>query len=191
MLLERRSILCWTAAVGDSLVLTSALGLSCAVIARAFDRTTISFIQYKWLLVPILAFWLVSLWLFGLYRSASYVRFNGLFSRLLQAHLLASLCFLSSMYLTKSESVSRLLLQLFVAFALAALVIEKCLVKATIDYLREHHHAGRRRVLLVATNDHALSYMDFVRRHSSMNAEIVGFVEVDNSSDYLLRLDDD
>jgi FlaA1/EpsC-like NDP-sugar epimerase len=191
MLLERRRILCWITAVGDSLVLTSALGLSCAVSARAFDRTTISFVEYKWLLFPILTSWLVCLWLFGLYRSVTYARLSGLFSRLLQAHLLASLCFLSSMYLTKSESVSRLLLQLFVAFALAALAIEKVLVKATIDYLREHHLAGRRRVLLVATNDHALSYLDFVHRHSSMNAEIVGFVEVDSSSDYLVRVDDD
>jgi FlaA1/EpsC-like NDP-sugar epimerase len=99
----------------------------------------------------------------------------------MQAHFIASLLFLSAMYLTKSVAVSRLLLQTFIGMGLVALIIHKFTLKIMIKYVHNRDFANRRRVLLIATSDRALGYVDFVREHTSNNAEIVGFLDLGDS----------
>jgi FlaA1/EpsC-like NDP-sugar epimerase len=99
----------------------------------------------------------------------------------MQAHLIGSLVFLSSMYLLKSERVSRLLLQSFVVTSFAALLVQRFGLRAWLQYYRSRNFANRGRVLLVATPEGALSYLAFVRAHASIDVEVIGFLDPEDS----------
>ena len=99
----------------------------------------------------------------------------------MQAHLIASLVFLSSMYLLKSEEVSRLLLQSFVVTSFATLLVQRFGLRAWLQYHRSRDFANRGRVLLVATPERALSYLDFTRAHASIDVEVIGFLDPEDS----------
>jgi FlaA1/EpsC-like NDP-sugar epimerase len=178
MLVARRKLLRGLVAASDALTIAAAFVGSYVLLRHLFGRHFVSFNEYRWLLTIIIPIWLSCLWVFGLYASASYAMPRWLIAQVMQAHFIASLLFLSAMYLTKSVAVSRLLLQTFLGMGFTTLIIQKFALKSTIEYLRSRDFATRRRVLLVGTSDRALSYTDFVRARTSTNSEIVGFLHL-------------
>jgi len=82
------------------------------------------------------------------------------------------------MYLTKSEAVSRLLLQSFLFIGFAALAIQKIGLREWLRHLHATSVPNKRRVLLVSTPDGAERYAALVRNHASINAELVGVLIV-------------
>jgi FlaA1/EpsC-like NDP-sugar epimerase len=177
MFVARRTLFRQALAVGDTVTLSVAFVASYLLVGRVFQRHFVSFKEYRWLLAIIIPSWLVCLRAFGLYASASYVTARLLAARLIRGHLAASLVLLSAMYLTKSEAVSRLLVQTFVAVAIIALLLQKFTLKASLERFRSRDFVNRGRVLLVGTPDRVVSYMEYVGAHTSSNVEIVGFLD--------------
>src|SRR5436190_2254057 len=115
MLVARRRLLRQALAVADAVTLMLGLFVAYTIVGLVFHRRFAFFSFYIWLFVPIIIIWLLCLTAFGLYPSTTYHSGRSVVSRLAQAEFLASLLLFSVMYLTRSEVISRLLLQTFLA----------------------------------------------------------------------------
>ncbi|MBV8771851.1 MAG: sugar transferase [Deltaproteobacteria bacterium] len=173
MLVARRRLLRQGLAVLDAGTLTLGLMLSYVIAGIAFHRQFTSFRLYIWLLGPIIIIWLLCLTAFGLYRSASYHSRNGVLCRLLEAEFLASLLLFSVMYLTRSEVISRLLLQTFVAVGFVLLAFQKLALSAYIRNARLRPNVQRRKVVLVADPDNADRCLRLMEAHASLLADVI------------------
>jgi exopolysaccharide biosynthesis polyprenyl glycosylphosphotransferase len=120
--------------------------------------------------------WLVSLRAFGLYHSASYQSQWDITVRMIKAQMLATLMLLSTMYVTKSGQISRLLLQTFIGTSFVALAKQKLAVRRTLEYLRRRQGAQVRKVQVVCNASHANVYSRVLEEHVSWHSEIVGFL---------------
>lgn len=176
MLVARRKLLRDAVALIDTATLAASFAAAYLITERLFGRDFVSPLFYLWVLGASVAIWLVCLRSFALYRSATYAGSVQLLWRLVQAHFIASLILLSTMYLTKSSGVSRLLLQSFIALGFAALAAEKFALRAYLLRVRRNANPGRRKVLLVAPSAAAERYLAMVSWHASMIADIVGMV---------------
>lgn len=177
MFVARRTLLRYLLAAADATTLTIAFGATYLLVGRGFERQFASFKDYDWLLIVIIPLWLACLRAFGLYASVAYSTLRRVSAQLTEAHVLASLIFLSMMYLTKSAWVSRLLLQVFIVASMAALFLQKFLLRVLLGYFHDRDSVERRQVLLVATPDRVIGYLDFLGTHMSMNAKVLGFVD--------------
>jgi exopolysaccharide biosynthesis polyprenyl glycosylphosphotransferase len=89
----------------------------------------LAFREYLWTLWFIGPIWVFFLYWQGLYDATTYRSSRVLVTSLVKSHSLASLLLLSTMYLLRVSLVSRLFLEIFVAFAFAVLLVEKQLVR--------------------------------------------------------------
>jgi exopolysaccharide biosynthesis polyprenyl glycosylphosphotransferase len=162
--------------VCDATALAVSLAASFWICGQLFSRRFASFIDYIWLLWVIVPVWFVALRAFGLYNSASYQSRWDIVARMIKAQMLAALILLSTMYLTKSEQISRLLLQTFLGTSFIALTIQKLAVRTTLEYLRRKQGVQVPKVLVVCNLSHAKTYSRVFKEHVSWHSEIVGFL---------------
>jgi FlaA1/EpsC-like NDP-sugar epimerase len=173
MLAERKRLLRQALALADAVTLAASFGAGYEIVGVGFDRRFASFGRYTWLLWLIIPIWLGALGIFGLYRSSAYSSRGRLLGRLAQAHTLAALLLLSLMYLTHSEAISRLLLQVFLAVSFVLLSAQKVALAAYLDQARRRIHLGRRKVILVSHPAIAERYMQLIQTRLSILADVI------------------
>jgi exopolysaccharide biosynthesis polyprenyl glycosylphosphotransferase len=176
MLVARRKLLRDALALLDAATLAASFAAAYVVVDRLFGRAFVSVLPYLWVLAASIAVWLVCLRGFGLYRSAAYAARARLLVRLVQAHFIAALVLLSTMYLTKSAGVSRLLMQAFLALSFIALVAQKFALRAYLGRIRRYSAPQRRKLLLIAPPAAAARHLSRFRDHPSTLADLVGIV---------------
>lgn len=174
MLVARRKLLRNAVAMCDATTLALSFAAAYFIVGKLFNRAFVSFLPYLWVLGVCVGIWTICLRGFGLYDSATYPFRFRLMSRLIQAHFIAGLLLLSTMYLTKSAGVSRLLLQTFLALSFFALAGQKFLLRAYLGRLRHQGTPRLHKILLVGMPAATERYQSLIRNHASMLAEIVG-----------------
>jgi len=133
------------------------------------------FAQYVWILWLIGPAWVFALWKANLYRPGSFVSFERLFKALLNAQIFGGLLLLSAMYLTKSEDVSRLLLQGFLILSAAGLAAERVGLKLFLDYRAAHSRKkGVWHVLLVGDPARAQQYLRLLAERPHWGVRVAG-----------------
>jgi exopolysaccharide biosynthesis polyprenyl glycosylphosphotransferase len=183
MLVARRTILRQAVALCDAVTLSISFGIAYADVGFLLHRNFVSFASYIWLLALIVPIWLVCLSEFGFYTSTIYRHSRLLLLRLVRAQVAAGLTLLAIMYLTRSESVSRLLLQMFLTISFVMLAAQKFAIRAYL-ITRQRSPKDRRKVLLVAANRAVEHYKALVNDHVSMLAEVVGILTPDTPNGY-------
>lgn len=176
MLVAQRTILRQAAAFCDAATLVASFSVAYSYVGFFLHRNFASFANYAWLIVPIVPIWLICLREFGFYTSVAYSSRRELLERLAQTQFVAGLILLAVMYLTRSESVSRLLLQFFLIISFAMLAAQKFALRTYINYSRRRTPVRRRKVLLVAAPTAARHYVKMVSEHASMLADVIGVV---------------
>jgi exopolysaccharide biosynthesis polyprenyl glycosylphosphotransferase len=174
MLVARQTFLRQLVAASDILTLLVALTASYWIRGPAVKAHIGAFSDYFWMLWVIVPVWLLSLWFAGLYRSETYHHITRLVAAVLRAQIAAGLLLLSSMYMTKSVEVSRVLTQLFIAISFCAILVQKLLLHAILERRRYRSTLHVPRVLLVGSAQDSARYIDLVERHASMAAQVVG-----------------
>jgi len=174
--MDRRALLRQLLGICDAAVLGVSFAASFWICGLLFSRRFASFTDYIWLLWVIVPAWLIALRAFGLYHSASYETRPGIVARMIKAHTIAGFMLLSTMYLTKSGQISRLLLQTFIGVSFAALTIQKFAVRTTLEYLRRRRGAQVRKVLIVCNTSHANAYSRILKEDASWHSAIAGFL---------------
>jgi exopolysaccharide biosynthesis polyprenyl glycosylphosphotransferase len=176
MLIARQTFFRQLVAFCDALTLVAALTLSYWLRGPAVSANIGPFSAYFWMLWVILPAWLVGLWSAGLYKSGNYHSLVRLVVAVIRAQVVASLLLLSSMYMTKSVEVSRVLTQLLIVISFCAILLQKVALHV---FLQRHRHRlsfHRPHVLLVGSVSDSVRYIDFVEHHASMRAEVVGLL---------------
>jgi len=136
------------------------------------------FTNYLWLLPLIEPFWMGALWKSGLYDPLTYRTPGMMLRALLKAQLIGGSMLLSAMFLSKSEEVSRLLLQIFIIISGVALGVERFAARWLLDYRTERLRGSKAwRVLLVGNRASVASYQELVREHPYWVGEIVGTID--------------
>jgi exopolysaccharide biosynthesis polyprenyl glycosylphosphotransferase len=177
MLIARRKILRGSVSLCDIATLAASFAISYFIVGCFLGRGLESFASYQWVLGALLLIWLATLRAFGFYRSATYIKRPGLLSRLIQSQFIAGLGLLSTMYLTKSAGVSRILLQVFIIISFFALAAQKFALGAWLDRNRRRMPVDKRRkTLLIATPAAAERYLKLVGSHASALTDVVGLV---------------
>jgi len=186
--MDRRTLLRQLMGVCDALTLAAAFAATFWVCAHLFSRHFRSSADYAWLLWVIVPTWIVALRSFGLYESPSYGSRRGVVARLVKAQAFAALMLLSTMYLTRSTIVSRLLLQTFVGMSFVVLTIQKMAVRTTLDWLQHRSGTHVTKVLLICSASRADAYSRVLKERASWHGELVGFLtpEVINGSELKL-----
>lgn len=133
------------------------------------------FHEYLWVLWIIEPGWVFAFWKVSLCKPATYKTYRSLIPAILKGQFLGGLLLLSTMYLTKSEYISRLLLNGFLIVSGAGLVAEKISLKALLDHHGEHFRRERLwRVLLIGDGSEADWYRRFVAEHQHWGIVIAG-----------------
>jgi exopolysaccharide biosynthesis polyprenyl glycosylphosphotransferase len=174
MLVARQTFLRQAVAACDALTLIAALTLSYWVRGPAVKADIGPFSNYFWMLWVIVPAWFTSLWFAGLYRSGTYRRLTRLVVAVVRAQIVAALILLSSMYMTKSVEVSRMLTQLFIVISFCAILLQKLALRTVLARRCHLSSLHLPRVLLVGSVCDRARYTDLVDRHASMMAEVVG-----------------
>ena len=176
MLVARRTLLRQALACCDAAVLIASFGGAYWVTGELFRRHFHSFRSYAWLLLLIVPIWLACLWIFGLYTTAAHQARRTILSRLVRAQFIGGLMLLSAMYLSRSEAISRLLVQTFLVLSFISLTAQKFAVKFYIERHGRRPAYGRRKILLAAPPAGAARYLQLARRHASLQADVVGLL---------------
>lgn len=177
----RRRILRESVAICDVLTLVVMFLASYWIAYRLAHREMLSLNSYLWILWVILPAWVFSLRWVGLYFSASYGSAESVFRRLLRAHVAASLLLLSTLYVTKSEEVSRVMMQSFILGSFVMLLVQKLTLRAVVERWRRKVARHRARVLLIAAPHRAKCYKEMIKHHASLAQEVIGLVTPDAS----------
>jgi exopolysaccharide biosynthesis polyprenyl glycosylphosphotransferase len=173
MLVARRKLLRQAVAAVDIVSLAGGLIVAYLAVGFGFHREFVSFSTYAWLLVPIILIWLGCLSVFGFYRSAAYYSKRGVLTSLVQVQLFAGLLLFSLMYLTRSEVISRLLLQTFLAASFVFLTIQKLAAVAYLNRVHQRADVQRRKVVLVVDSTLAERYLAMMRGRISLLADVI------------------
>jgi exopolysaccharide biosynthesis polyprenyl glycosylphosphotransferase len=164
--------------VCDVLVLASSYFVSYWVLAIARPGSLQELSNYLWVVAMIGPFWVVALWRSGLYSFRAYRSSRTIIASLLKAQLLGGGMLLSGMFLSRSEDVSRLLLQVFIVFSGMALATERLLLQLALRYRARHlRRTSAWRVLLVADRLRAAKYRELLRDHPYWVADIAGVID--------------
>ena len=160
----------------DTATLVASFAAAYLVVDSIFRRRFVAFEDYTWLLFLIVPIWLGCLWIFGFYASTTYASRRTILSCLLRTHVFASLILLSAMYLTRSEAISRLLIQTFFVISFIFLGVQKFAIKQYLERSCARPAGGRRKVLLASPPAVAERYLQLVRTHASLQADVVGLL---------------
>jgi exopolysaccharide biosynthesis polyprenyl glycosylphosphotransferase len=167
--------------VCDLLVVAVAYFAAYEVLAawrRHQPNTLPPFRSYLWVLAMIGPFWMVALWKSGLYEPRTYRSGWAMLRTLLKAQLIGGGMLLSAMFLSKSEEISRLLLQIYMILSGVALAAERFALRFLLDY-RAQRLRGRKawRVLLVGDALSVARYQDLLREHPYWGIEVIGTID--------------
>jgi exopolysaccharide biosynthesis polyprenyl glycosylphosphotransferase len=187
MLVARRKLLREALALCDAVTLVASFAAAYVAVGFLFQRDFVSFAGYAWLLALILPIWLVCLRIFGFYSAAAYASARGLVGRLVRMQFIAGLVLLSLMYLTRSEAISRLLLQTLLAVSFLLLAAQKFALRAYLDNARRRTPTRRRKVLLVSMPAEAERYLGLIRAHASILADVVGMLTPGGSNGHVIE----
>lgn len=176
MLVARRTLLRQGLACCDTATLAASFASAYLVADSVFRRRFVAFDDYAWLLFLIVPSWLACFWIFGLYTSGAYSSRRSILIRLLRTHFLASLILLSAMYMTRSEAVSRVLIQTFLVNSFVFLSLQKFVIKGYLERSCRRPTVGRRKILLAAPPAAAERYLHLVRKHASLQADVIGLI---------------
>jgi exopolysaccharide biosynthesis polyprenyl glycosylphosphotransferase len=157
-------------------VLCGSYALAYWICGGLFERKLLGIADYIWLLWVIVPSWLVSLRVFGLYHSAGYESGGDLIGRVIKAQIVGSLVLLSTMYLTKSSDISRVLVQTFIGLSFVGLLGQKFAVRLLLEYLRQRQGSKVTKVLVVCGASHVDAYPRVQREHVSWHSDIIGFL---------------
>jgi exopolysaccharide biosynthesis polyprenyl glycosylphosphotransferase len=174
--MEQRSLLKQLLGTCDAAVLCGGYILSFEICRDLLERKLLGVENYLWVLWVIVPSWLIALRAFGLYRSASYETLGDLFSRVIKTQMFGSLMLLSTMYLTKSADISRVLLQAFIGLSFVGLLIQKFAVRWGLEYLRQRRGSKVTKVLVISESSRLDAYPHIQKEHVSWHSEIVGFL---------------
>jgi exopolysaccharide biosynthesis polyprenyl glycosylphosphotransferase len=128
------------------------------------------------LMALILPIWLICFGEFGFYDPPFNPPLRELLNRLVRSHFVAGLILLAFMYLTRSEAVSRLLLQVFLVISFVTLVAEKLGLRAFLNRARYRAQLTRPKVVLIASAEMAGHYLKLVNERASTLADVVGIL---------------
>ena len=163
-------------------VVTLVAGYFCAHFIRSRWPASLSgqlqpFACYAWVLWIITPTWACSFYLMGLYRQVTYWSFALLLKNLLKAQGFASLGVLSAMYLTRSEEISRLLLQTFILISFVMLALEKEAIRLILEYCTQvTQRRGLWRVVLVGSK-REVEHFYRLQREQHWGCEVVRVVD--------------
>ena len=162
----------------DVLVVAMSYFASYEILAN-WHRHSLSPLQnYLWILVMIGPFWTLALWQSGLYDEGAFRSGKAIVSGLCRSQVIGGGMLLSAMFLTKSEEVSRLLLQVFIVISGIALAAERCAIRAALEYRSGHLRGDRAwRVLVVGKRQNVAKYRDLLREHPYWVAEVAGMID--------------
>jgi exopolysaccharide biosynthesis polyprenyl glycosylphosphotransferase len=164
--------------VSDVLVLAVSYFAAYKATAIWHSGSLAPFRYYMWVLALIGPFWVVALSRSGLYDFRAYRRARTTISALIKTQLIGGGMLLSAMFLTKSEEVSRLLIQVFIVASGIALVTERLVAQSLLDYRARHRRGSKAwRVLLMSDRLSAAKYQDLLREHPYWIAEIAGTID--------------
>ncbi len=176
MLNARRTLLKQAVAWLDAITLIASFGAAYFIVNWAFARRLSAFSAYLWLLGAIIPIWIAGLSISGLYRSVSYCSVRGLLSRLIEVQAMAGMVLLSMLFMTKSEQISRLLVDVFLVFSFAALTAQKLYIKYYLDRLASFAAGARHKVVLVGSAGDEAAYSKMISEHASMLTDVVGMI---------------
>jgi exopolysaccharide biosynthesis polyprenyl glycosylphosphotransferase len=174
MLVARQTFLRQAVASCDVLTLAAALTLSYWLRGPAVNANIGPFANYFWMLWVIVPAWFVSLWFAGLYRSGTYRSLARLVVAVIRSQIMAALLLLSSMYITKSVEVSRVLTQLFIVISFCAMLLQKVALHTVLERRRRRSSFHCPRILLVGSAFDSARYINLIDSHASMMAEVLG-----------------
>jgi exopolysaccharide biosynthesis polyprenyl glycosylphosphotransferase len=162
----------------DLLVVAASYYAAYETLAIWRHRAVAPFRTYLWVFAMIGPFWVVALWQSGLYEARAYRSGKTMAAGLFKTQLIGGGMLLSAMFLPKSEEVSRLLLQIFIAISGIILAAERFAIQLMLDY-RAEHVRGRKawQVLLVGDRHSAFKYQDLLREHPYWVAEVAGTID--------------
>jgi exopolysaccharide biosynthesis polyprenyl glycosylphosphotransferase len=151
------------------------------VVPRAYG-TLFPLDHYLWLLWIIVPTWIFLRHRCGLHSSAAYMSFGRIMSPLFKTHFLGGLMLFAILYLTKSEEVSRSLMQAFIGISLIGLSLETLGIQAALVHLMNKPRAKPRKVLVIGTNARAAQYVQLLHERVHWGAEVVGFLTTDGKA---------
>jgi len=172
----RRTLLKQAVAWFDAVTLTASFAAAYFIVSWVFARRFSAISAYIWLLGVIIPIWIAGLSISGLYRSVSYRSVRGLLSRLIEVQAMAGMVLLSMLFMTKSEEISRLLVDVFLVFSFAALAAQKLYIKYYLNHLTSFAGAARRKVVVVGSAGEEAPYLKTISDHASMLTEVVGMI---------------
>jgi exopolysaccharide biosynthesis polyprenyl glycosylphosphotransferase len=177
-LISRRMLLRDAVALCDALTLVASFTAAYFYVAIILRRSFLPSVSNVGLIALIVPIWLICLSEFGFYASP--INFNPhgreLLARLLRAHFVAGLMLLAVMYLTRSEAVSRLLLQVFLIVGFAMLTAEKLALWTCLNRAQKRAPLQRLKVLLIANAATAGHYVKIVTERAAMMTDVVGIL---------------
>jgi exopolysaccharide biosynthesis polyprenyl glycosylphosphotransferase len=146
--------------------------LSATLLRKGLPPLT-SFLWLLWVIIPA---WLLTMRWVGLYETPAYSSLSGILGQLVRAHVVAALLLLSTMYATKAEMVSRVMMQTFLSLSFVALAAQKAALRAMLKRYRWRVAFSRPRVLLVGNPERSSRYLRLLERHAWMSAQVVGLL---------------
>lgn len=175
-LISRRTLLRDAVALCDALTLVVSFAAAYFYVAMILHRSFLPSVSNVRLIALILPIWIICLGEFGLFAPPINTPIRELLGRLLRSHFVAGLMLLAFMYLTRSQAVSRLLLQVFLIISLTLLVTEKLALRSYLNRARRRAPLQRPKVLLIAAAAMANHYLKLVNERASMLADVVGIL---------------
>ncbi len=136
--------------------------------------------EYIWMLWLILPFWLYAMRRARMYEADCYASFATLFKRLFKAQIIGAMLLLSFLFVSRSWNVSRLFTQTFIAVSFVAVVCERSTLKLLTDRTSLSFVAHLPRIVVIGEGAQVESYAAFMRKHSWLVREIIGYLSVHN-----------
>lgn len=136
--------------------------------------------SYILLLLKVVIIWGALLYYFGMYESIRIKQIPEVLSVLFKTALTGSILFVSIIFLTKMQTVSRSLIVYTFLFATLFIGIEKVML---IYYFRFQRKKGLnfRNILIVGTGRRAQRFIDIINQHKEWGFKIVGLVDDDTA----------
>lgn len=133
------------------------------------------FEQYAALSVPIVLVWLLVFTIFGIYKAKALTQSINAIWKVLQAYLVAFLCFLALTYLLSEYRFSRIALFYFGVLGSVILVGTRLALMGAFR-LAGSFEPLRKKVLIVGDGETALAIAERIRKHPELGLALVGFV---------------
>lgn len=181
--MDRRRFLRQFLTICDAVTLTASLFAAYWLCAHVFHRELEPMAEYAWMLWAIGTAWTVSFRAFHLYEHSAFESANIIVSRMFPAHALASLMLLSTMYLTKSGEISRVLIQTFIGVSFVALLLQKTAVSLSMERICKRNSPQLRRIVVVCNEAQVSAYPRVLKAHPLWPGKLIGLVVPKTFSD--------